>query len=153
MNDYKTSLDKEPSSQQEIYQYFNKKNSHLSLPKSMPLLQLLWIYPTKKGLKQNSIVDFLNNEDENNEKYIQKPIIKYSIYDNNAIDYYSQIRPSIMQLFFDATKLRQDYINTFHSKWTELMKTNVEKCIIFQDKIIMLYSLICIIYLKNIFTI
>lgn len=153
MNDYKTSLDKEPSSQQEIYQYINKKNSHLSLPKSMPLLQLLWIYQTKKGLKQNSIVDFLNNEDENNEKYIQKPIIKYSIYDNNTIDYYSQISPSIMQLFFDATKLRQDYINTFDSKWTELMKTNVEKCIIFQDKIIMLYSLICIIYLKNIFTI
>lgn len=151
MNDYKISLDKEHSSQQQIYQYFNKKNSHISLPKLMPLLQLLWQYKTKKGLKQNSIEYFLNNEDENNEKYIQKPIIKYSIYDDNVIDYYSQIRSLIMHLFFDTAKLRQDYINTFHSKWTELTKTNVEKCIIFQDKIIMLYSVIYIIYLKNFF--
>ena len=141
MNNYKNSLDKEPSSQQKIYQYFNKKNSHISLPKSMPLLQLLWRYQTKKGLKQNSIEDFFNNE-----------IIKYSIYDNNVIGYYSQIRSPIMQLFFDTAKLLQDYINTCHSKLTELMKTNREKCLIFQDKIIMLYSLICIIYLKNIFT-
>lgn len=154
MNDYKISLDKELSSQQQIYQYFNKKNSQPSLPKSIPLLQLLWRYQIKKGLKQNSIEkDFLDEEHKNNEKYIQNFTIKYSLHKDNVINYYSRISPPIMHLFFDTAELQKDYINTFHSKLAELMKTNGEKYLIFQDRIIMLYSLICIIYLKNIFTI
>jgi hypothetical protein len=100
LDDYKTSLDKKPSSQQQTYQYFNKKNLQPFLQKPIPSLQLLWGYQIKKGLKQNSIEkDFLDNEDENNEKYIQNSVIKHSLYKDNVIDYYGQIISSIMQLF------------------------------------------------------
>ena len=95
----------------------------------------------------------MDDEYKNNEKYIQNSTIKYSLHKDNVINYYSRIGLPIMHLFFDTAELQKDYINTFHSKWAELMKTNGEKYLIFQDRLIMLYSLICIIYLKNIFTI
>lgn len=147
MNDYKTYLDKEPSSQQQqTCQNFNKKNLQSSLPKTMLSLQLLWRCQIKKDLKQNSIdKDFLDNEDENNEKYIQNPIIKYSLDTGNVIDYYNQISQTIIHLFFDIAKLHRECITTFHSKWTGLVKTNREKCLIFQDKIIC-FILKCVLF-------
>lgn len=151
MNDYKTSLDNEPSSQQQTYQYYNKKNPQPSLSKFMPSLQLLWRYQIKKGLNHNSIEkDFLDNEDENNEKYIQNSIIKYSLNADKVIDYYNQISHPIIQLFFEPAKLQKDCINTFHSRWTVLMKINGAKCLIFQHKIIICFILECILFILRI---
>ena len=151
MNDYKTSLDNEPTSQQQTYQYYNKKNPQPSLSTLMPSLQLLWRYQIEKGLNHNSIEkDFLDNKDENNEKYIQNSIIKYSLNTGKVIDYYNQISQPMIQLFFDIAKLQKDCINTFNFKWTVLMKTNGEKCLIFQHNIIICFILEYILYILRI---
>ena len=70
---------------------------------------------------------------------------------DKVIDYYRQIsQQELIQLFYDTMKLQKDYINAFQPQWAQLMKTNVETYLAFQNKMMFLYLQNCNIYFKNI---
>ena len=115
----------------------------ISLPKPPPLLEFK---KQKDEIKKDSVEQkttekgVLDNYKENtNGISIQKAIIRYPLYTDNLIDYYSQISQPLIQLFLDSLKLQKDYIDVFQPQWIDHMRTTVENYLVFQDKMIFLY--------------
>jgi len=97
----------------------------------------------------------LENPKENIEEYVENVrIILYpSLNTDKLIDYYRQTTESIRDLSFEYLKLQKDCINAFQPKWLEHMKTSVDNYLVFQDKMIMMYTKMCNGYFKNIYDI
>ncbi len=78
-------------------------------------------------------------------------IIQYPFLNTDTlIGYYRQTTEPRREISLDYLKLQKEYINAFQPKWMEHMKTSVDNYLVFQDKMIVLYTQMCNEYLKNI---
>jgi hypothetical protein len=159
----KTNLDKKTYLQSQTNQYnkiqdLQSSFSSLSLP-SPPSLQFQRHkkLEIRKDSAEQKIENkgSLENTKENIEEYMENVrIILYpSLNTDKLIDYHRQTTRSIKEISLDYLKLQKDCINAFQPKWLEHMKTSVDNYLVFQDKMIMMYTKMCNGYFKNIYDI
>ena len=159
----KTDLDKKIYLQSHTNQYdkiqdLQSSFSSLSLP-SPPSLQFqrhkkLEIRKDSSEQKTEN-KGSLENTKENIGEYMDvATIIQYPFLNTaTLIDYYKQTTESIRDLSFDYLKLQKDYINAFQPPWIQHIKNSVDNYLVFQDKMIKLYTQMCNGYSKNIYDI
>jgi hypothetical protein len=93
----------------------------------------------------------LDNAKENIGEYMDDAIIQYPFLNTDTlIGYYRQTTEPIRETSLDYLKLQKEYINAFQPKWMEHMENSVDNYLVFQDKMIVLYTQMCNGYLQNI---
>ena len=107
----------------------------------------------KDSAEQRTVIkDFLDNTKENIGKYRDNStIIQYPFLNSDTlIGYYKQTTESRKEISLDYLKLQKEYIDAFQPKWIEHIRTSVDNYLVFQDKMIILYTQMWNDYLKNI---
>jgi len=156
----KINLDKKTYLQSQTNPYSKVQNFQSSLlplppPPSLQFKRQQKKYEIRKDSAEQKIENkrSLDNTKENIGKLMENAIIKSALNTDKLIDYSRQITQSARDLFFDHLKLQKDYINAFQPKWPEHMKISVDNYLVFQDKMIVLYTQMNNVCLKNIYDI
>jgi len=154
--------DKDYSPSQTYNQYHEIENfqSLLLISSSLPQQPSLQFQKQQKKIEirkdsaeQRTVIkDFLDNTKENIGKYRDNStIIQYPFLNSDTlIGYYKQTTESRREISLDYLKLQKEYINAFQPKWIEHIRTRVDNYLVFQGKMIMLYTQMWNNYLKNI---
>jgi len=154
--------DKDYSPSQTYNQYPKIENfqSPLLIPSSLPQPPTLQfqIQQKKFEIRKDSAEQktenkrSLDNTKENIGKFRDNStIIQYPFLNTDTlIGYYKQTTESRIEISLDYLKLQKEYINAFQSKWIEHIRTRVDNYLVFQDKMIMVYTQMWNNYLKNI---
>ena len=154
--------DKDYSASQTYNQYHEIENfqSLLLISPSLPQPPSLQFQRQQKKIKirkdsaeQKTVIkDFLDNTKENIGKYRDNStIIQYPFLNSDTlIGYYKQTTESRREISLDYLKLQKEYIDAFQPKWIEHIRTSVDNYLVFQDKMIILYTQMWNDYLKNI---
>ena len=149
----KTNLDKKIYLQSQT-KFSKVKNLQPSLlpPPSLQLQRQQQQYEIKKDSAEQKTENkrSFHNTQENIGKRMENAIItSRSNTEDMLIDYSRQLTESAREISLDYLKLQKDIINAFQPKWLEHMKTSVDNYLVFQNKMIMLYTQMCNGYLKT----
>jgi len=154
--------DKDYSPSQTYNQYPKIENfqSPLLIPSSLPQPPTLQFQRQQKKfeIRKDSAEQktenkrSLDNTKENIGKFRDNStIIQYPFLNTDTlIGYYKQTTESRIEISLDYLKLQKEYINAFQPKWIEHIRTRVDNYLVFQDKMIMVYTQMWNNYLKNI---
>ncbi|MGN6346254.1 MAG: hypothetical protein ACTHME_00985 [Candidatus Nitrosocosmicus sp.] len=151
MNEGKIQVDKEQYLQpQTDTKHFKYQYRQPPLPKA-PIL-LFERNQIKKESGQKIIEErLLENTKENNEIYTNKTIIQYPKIGKETNYYHQIIHQPLIHFYSDIIDLQKDFINTFQPRWVDLLLSNVENHLTFQNKMMLLYLQNSNVYLKTIF--
>ena len=157
---YLNNIDYLPSQTNSQYPEIGNFQSSQLVPLSLPQPPLLQFqrqqkkYEIRKDSSEQNTEnkDFLDNTKESIGKNMDNStIIQYPFLNTDTlIGYYRQTNGSRKEISLDYLKLQKEYINAFKPMWIEHIRTSVDNYLVFQDKMIMLYTQMCNVYYKNI---